>query len=327
MYGDTKMRGRGGPGLRGGNPVWSHVNSHVDLWIELLHGLDLPPVAALPCTVRQAFEADHFTQCRIPDADLERLFGLSIHALTLYDSLESHVAAQTCRGNIVVMEVDSTQLPPAPGAAYQRQRTLSCIGIDVMIPDALAVGYFHSDGYHTASGEDYTALFGRAPGGRIPEVQLYAHADVVRRNPCTHSEASLLQASLELFRFHLANRPRDNPVSTFRAAFPEHLDRLMARGEPGFHHYAAGVLRQLGANFELLARYLRWLVMQGEQVPDKTAEACYTMASEAMVMQFRLMRAVISRKPDTCEDCLDQLEASYQACVPVLARHFGGSTA
>ncbi len=195
-----------------------------------------------------------------------------------------------------------------------------------MIPDALAVGYFHSDGYHTASGDDYTALFGRPPGGRTPEAQLFTHAEVVRRNPGTLSDASLLQASLELFRFHLANCPRDNPVSIFRAAFPEHLDRLMARGEPGFHHYAAGVLRQLGANFELLARYLRWLIMQGEQVPDKTAEACYTMASEAMVMQFRLMRAVISRKPDTCEDCLDQLEASYQACVPVLARHYTGGT-
>jgi len=311
--------------LRGGNPVWSHANSHIDLWIELLHGLDFAPVAALPCTVRQAFEADHFTQCRFPEADLERLFGIRVHAMTLYDSLEAHVAAQTSRGNIVVMEVDSAQLPPTPGAGYQRQGSSTCIGIDVLIPEASEVGYFHWDGYHTASGGDYAAIFRLAPGVRSPEALSFTHAEVVRRTAEPRCDSALLEASLALLRFHLANRPRENPVTTFRAAFPEHLDRLMARGESGFHHYASGVLRQLGANFELLARYLRWLVMQGERVPVKLAEACYTMASEAMVMQFRLMRAVISRKPDKCEDCLDQLEASYQASVPALASHFGGS--
>lgn len=158
MHGDTRMRGRGGPGLRGGNPVWSHVNCHIDLWIELLHGLDLPPVAALACAVRQDFEADHFTQCRFPDADLERLYGLTVHALTFYDSLESHVAAQTSRGHIVVMELDSSQLPPPRGAGYLRHCMPTCIAIDVLIPEAGAVGYYHSDGYHTATGEDYAAI-------------------------------------------------------------------------------------------------------------------------------------------------------------------------
>jgi hypothetical protein len=47
------------------------------------------------------------------------------------------------------------------------------------------------------------------------------------------------------------------------------------------------------------------------------------MASEAMVMQFRLMRAVISHKPDPCQDCLDQLELSYEGTVPALAAYFG----
>ena len=85
----------------------------------------------------------------------------------------------------------------------------------------------------------------------------------------------------------------------------------------------ASLLRQLGANFELLGRYVRWLVMNGQTLPDSVAEACYTMASEAMVMQFRLMRAVISRKTDTCEDCLEQLEMAYVGTVPALAAHFG----
>jgi hypothetical protein len=63
--------------------------------------------------------------------------------------------------------------------------------------------------------------------------------------------------------------------------------------------------------------------MNGQALPDTVAEACYTMASEAMVMQFRLMRAVISHKPDGCQDCLEQLEVAYQGTVPALAACFG----
>ena len=40
-------------------------------------------------------------------------------------------------------------------------------------------------------------------------------------------------------------------------------------------------------------------------------------------MQFRLMRAVISHKPDPCHDCTEQLELSYRASVPALTAHFG----
>jgi hypothetical protein len=63
----------------------------------------------------------------------------------------------------------------------------------------------------------------------------------------------------------------------------------MTRGEPNFQIYAARAAAA-GANLELLGRYVRWLVMNGQTLPDSVAEACYTMASEAMVMQFRLMR-------------------------------------
>jgi hypothetical protein len=44
-----------------GQPVWSHANRHIDLWIELLHGWELEPIAALPFTVTLDFEGDQFT--------------------------------------------------------------------------------------------------------------------------------------------------------------------------------------------------------------------------------------------------------------------------
>ncbi|UDM52256.1 DUF1839 family protein [Cupriavidus sp. MP-37] len=326
MYGDGRARVRAGRSTwHGGNPVWSHANQQIDLWVELLQGWDLEPIAALPFTVAQDFEGDQFTLSAFPANDLERLYGIVTHELSMYDRLEAHVATQTARGNVVLLEVDSYQLPQ-PAGTYRRQHMRSCIGIDVLVPEAAAVGYFHGDGYHTASGEDYAAIFRPATVG-YGELAAFPHASVARRRFAALTDAALMRTSLELLRHHLSRRPQHNPISVFRMAFPGHLEHLMARGEPNFQVYAASVLRQLGVNFELLGRYLRWLVLHGHSLPDCIGEACYTMASEAMVMQFRLMRAVISRKSDPCQDCLDQLEQAYQGTVPALASHFGASVA
>jgi len=323
MYGDGKVRTGGGAyALHGGNPVWSHANRHIDLWVELLHGWELEPIAALPFTVRQDFEGDQFTSSNIPSADLELLYGIVKDELSTYGRLEAHVAAQTNRGNVVLMEVDSYQLPP-PSGAYRRQHARSCIAIDVLVPEATAVGYYHHDGYHTASGGDYASIF-RASGGDMSwGTTSFPKVEVVRRRFAALADDALLRASMDLLRSHLARRPRENPIKAFRAAFPAHLEQLMTRGESNFQIYAASVLRQLGANFELMGRYVGWLVGNGQALPDTVADACYTMASEAMVMQFRLMRAVISHKPDRCQDCLEQLEAAYQGTVPALAAYFG----
>ncbi len=61
MYGDGRLRPRGGLALHGGNPVWAHANRHIDLWVELLHGWELELVAALPFAVTQDFEGDSNT--------------------------------------------------------------------------------------------------------------------------------------------------------------------------------------------------------------------------------------------------------------------------
>jgi len=321
MYGGAKPRGGAGASLHGGNPVWAHANRHVDLWVELLHGWELDPIAALPFTVAQDFEGDQFTLSSFPASDLERLYGITVHELLVYGDLESHVEAQTCRGNVVLLDVDSYHLPQ-PGT-YRRQHGLSSIAVDVLVPQAAAVGYYHVDGYHTASGADYASIFRCRGGMREPDATAQPRAELVRRRFPPQDGTGIQRVSLDLLREHLAHRPQQNPIATFRRAFPAHLEQLMAHGEPNFQSYAAGVLRQLGANFELLGRYLRWLVGLGQPLPAALAEACYTVASEAMVMQFRLMRAVISHKPDPCHDCLEQLELSYQASVPALAAHFG----
>ena len=46
------------------------------------------------------------------------------------------------------------------------------------------------------------------------------------------------------------------------------------------------------------------------------------IASEAMVMQFRLARARMRSRIDPCEDCLDSMQASYDKVIEPLAARF-----
>ncbi|MGY8526757.1 DUF1839 family protein [Paracidovorax citrulli] len=303
--------------------VWPQTNCHIDLWIELLHGWELDPLAALAFTVAQDFEGDQFTFFRYPACDVERLYGVVVQELSLYDSLEHHVATQTARGNVVLLEVDGYYLPDNRAGAYRRQHGKTTVGIDVLMPEARGVGYYHNDGYHVARADDYDGLFRLLPELVGDDRLLMPHAEVVRRRFPPLQGPLQLRESLALLRSHLARRPRQNPVTAYRRVFPQHMENLSARGEAAFHPYAFHVLRQLGANFELLGKYLRWLAGQGQPLPASIVAACERVASEAMVMQFRLIRSVLNRRPDLCHDCFDQLEASYDAAIPALAAHMG----
>jgi hypothetical protein len=93
-------------------------------------------------------------------------------------------------------------------------------------------------------------------------------------------------------------------------------------------------VRQLGANFELLGRYLRWLDQCSRDVHGDAgagialpplAHACQTLAAEAMVLEFRLARAVARGVVDRGEACLDVLEHAYDTVIDGLVNAFGGA--
>src|SRR5471030_2363906 len=75
--------------LHAGERTWVETNCYIDVWAELLPALGHPAEAALAFTVRQDFEGDHFTFFKFPLEDLERLFGLSVQELAIYDSVRS----------------------------------------------------------------------------------------------------------------------------------------------------------------------------------------------------------------------------------------------
>ncbi|CAG4888415.1 hypothetical protein R54767_00559 [Paraburkholderia gardini] len=305
--------------LHQGDRVWQETNCYVDLWIELLHGFGLDPRAAFAFTVTQDFEGDQFTFFKFPLEDIERLYGTQVQELAVYDSLEDRVFAQTQRGHTVLVEVDGFYLPNTRATSYRREHPKTTIGIDFIDPASRHLGYFHNTGYHSLGGEDYDGVFRKLPQFSNRPDLLFPYVEFAKQARPALEGTALAEASAELLCAHLARRPLRNPVSQWRAAFPAHLETLLERGEPFFHPYSFNLMRQLGANFEFLSKYLLWLTAQGFDVPDAIPASAQTIASEAMVMQFRLVRAMARGRRDPCDDCFDVLEAAWENTLPPLA--------
>src|SRR5258708_24544580 len=305
--------------LHQGDRVWQEANCYVDLWIEVLHGFGLDPRAAFGFTVTQDFEGDQFTFFKFPLEDIDRLYGTQVTELAIYDSLEDRVLAQTLRGHTVLVEVDGFYLPNTRATSYRREHPKTTVGIDFIDPAGRRLGYFHNTGYHTLAGEDYDGVFRKLPQFAQPPGLLFPYVEFAKQVRPALEGTALAEASAELLCAHLARRPLRNPITQWRAAFPAHPDMLLERGQPFFHPYSFHLMRQLGANFEFLSKYLLWLTAQGYDIPESIPASAQAIASEAMVMQFRLVRAMARGRRDMCDDCFDVLEAAYDRTLPPLA--------
>jgi len=309
--------------LHQGERVWVETNCYVDLWIEVLHGFGLDPRAGFAFTVTQDFEGDQFTFFKFPLEDLETLYGTQVQELAIYDSLEDRVHAQTQRGHTVLVEVDGYYLPNTRATSYRREHPKTTVGIDFIDPVGRRLGYFHNTGYHRLEGGDYDGIFRKLPQFFDQPDLLFPYVEFCKQARAPLQGLQLAEASAELLRGHLARRPQHNPIAQWRAAFPEQLDAVLTRGERFFHLYSFNLMRQLGANFEFLSRYLQWLNEQGYDVPESIVAGAQTIASESMVMQFRLVRAMARKRPDLCADCFETLEAAYENTLPPLAGLMG----
>jgi hypothetical protein len=313
------MRSHQPHALHQGDRVWQETNCYVDLWIELLHGFGLDPRAAFAFTVTQDFEGDQFTFFKFPLEDLERLYGTQVQELAIYDSLEDRVLAQTLRGHTVLVEVDGYYLPNTRATSYRREHPKTTVGIDFIDPAGQRLGYFHNTGYHLLEGEDYEGVFRKLPQFSEQADLLFPYVEFAKQVRPALEGIALAEASAELLCTHLARRPMRNPITQWRAEFPQQLDTLLARGEKFFHLYSFNLMRQLGANFEFLSKYLLWLSVQGFDIPPEIAGSAQKIASESMVMQFRLVRAMARGRHDLCNDCFDVLEDAYDKTLTPLA--------
>ena len=298
--------------LHGTDRDWPETNCYVDLWIELLHGRGLVPEAMLGFTLRQDFEGDQFTFFKPPPGDIERLYGLEVLELAVYNGLEAHALIQAQAGRPVLVEVDAIHLPDTSGTTYGRDHAKTTIGILALDPEAGELDYLHNAGRFRLSGGDYAGIFGPAV--------LPPYAEFVKAVAPPMSLSDLPGAARDLLLRHRARAPRHNPVLAFRDALAATAEGLVSRPLSVFHAYAFNTTRQLGANFEMLSSHLAWLEVQGVGAFAPAAEAAADLSREAKAFQFQLARAFHRRSAAVLAARLDPIAATYERVFASLDR-------
>ncbi|MCB1445095.1 MAG: DUF1839 family protein [Rhizobiaceae bacterium] len=287
--------------LHSGERIWPETNCYVDLWIEVLGTMRLPPEAMLGFTLTQDFEGDQFTFFKVPLEDLEALYGIRVSELAIFDRVEDHLAQQIGRGRLCLVEMDSFFMPDTQGVAYRSEHGKTTVAVNRLSEKDREIDYFHNGGYYRLSGEDFDGLFGRLyPAGSQPFLPYTEFAKLPDRLP---AEDAIRNEARGLLARHARRMPARNPVSAFARVLPEQVGQVADRPFGFFHKYAFNTLRQLGANFELLATHLDWLGDPGEF--DAATTACLRIAETAKSVQFQLARAVTRRKFDTLAQGLD----------------------
>jgi hypothetical protein len=306
--------------MHSGDRHWPQTNCYADLWIEILHALGAEPAAAFGFTVAQDFEGDQFTFFKPPLDDLETLYGLRVTELALYDDLIGHLEQQIARRRLVLIEFDSFYMPDTQGVSYRISHGKTTIAVNRLDRARRELDYFHNDGLHRALGEDFDGLLRLLPG-QTREDTLFPYAEMVRLPEHPPGDAELRATALRLLARHVAKRPKTNPVSAFRTVATAQAQALAERPSEIFHHYAFNTLRQLGANFELLATHLEWLGATVDGLGD-AREAALRIAEGAKITQFHLARAVRQKHFERFAASLAGLATEHDIVSEALARRF-----
>jgi hypothetical protein len=290
--------------------LWPQTNCSVDLWIEVIAAIGAPPEAMLGFTVLQDFEGDQFTFFKAPVEDLGALYGVVVQELAVYHAIERHAAVQLERGRLSLVEVDGFFLPDTRSVSYRLAHGKTTIGINRLDLAARRLEYFHNGGYFGLDGEDFDGLFTGYAHGDTP---FLPYAEFVKFGP--HPQGDLRATARALLSRRLAQRPTDNPIRRFQSALPEQAKAVATRKPAYFHLYAFNTLRQLGANFELLADHLIWLDGEaGEQ-----SALALRIAEAAKAAQFQLARACARKRFDGVGEIVTAAADAYDALFERLA--------
>lgn len=302
---------------------WPLANCYMDLWIGVLDYWGLDPTPALPFTVAMEFEGDQFTFFKYPLEDLERLYGVVVHEISCYDTLERHTIEQLKRGRVVLAEVDGWYLPDTRATSYRMVHVKTTIGAIDIDPAARRLRYFHGNGCYELGGDDYGGIFRRGARFAPQEDILPPFAELAYRRFPALAGAEMLAASRALLVHHLRRRPEANPFRLYSEVLDEHAQRLAAEGEAFFHVYAFHTTRQVGSNYELLGSYLRWLEHHGSTGLEPIAESCDRMAAGAKALQFQLARFANGRRSDRSRETVATLAQTYDGIMDALSARFG----
>jgi hypothetical protein len=283
-------------------------NCYVDLWIGLLGALELEPTACLAFTLASDFEGDQWTFFKPPHADLQRLYGVRIEELTPWRSLIEHAGVQLERGRLPLIEVDAFYLPDTATSDYRKAHVKTSIAVTFMDAAARKLRYFHNAGLFELEGEDFDGLFRTGAPARDDVLPLYYELiklDRVFARPDTELRA----IALEQAQHHFALRPAHNPLRAHAAILPEHVELIAREGLPTYHAYSFAVIRQLGANFELAAAFLRWL--GGNESVAEAALGFTHISNVAKMLILKLARVGSSRRTSNLSESFEDMARAW----------------
>ena len=301
---------------------WQETNCYVDLWIEVLHARGLSPEAMMGFCVTQDFEGDQFTFFKVPLEDLETLYDIRVGELSIYDSLEGHVVEQIRQGRMALVEVDAFHLPDTRGITYGLEHSKTTIGINVLDPDARRLHYFHNAGFYALEGEDFDGVFQRNNPPGPQSANLFPYVEFAKFGPTPLQGEALTEVAVALLKGHLARAPQDNPITAFSKRIEAQARMVKERDPAFFHKYAFNTLRQLGANFELLASHLDWLAARGIERVEAAAGTARELSGSAKAYQFQLARAVSRGKTEALVAQLEGLQARWGDVMGLLRNRF-----
>jgi hypothetical protein len=302
--------------LHGHERDFRETNCYVDLWIEVLHALGLDPTACLAFTLASDFEGDQWTFFKPPHGDLQALYGVRVEELSLWRPLLEHVRTQVARRRLPLVEVDSFFLPDTAASDYRRQHVKTTIGISKVDTSSRALRYFHNDGFYELAGGDFDGLF--RLDRPAPEDYLPPYCEIVKTERAHVREPSELRSvSVELARRYLALRPEANPIRAHRDQLEADVASIASGGLATYHGYSFAVMRQLGANFELAAAYLRWL--SDEVALLQAAEAFTQIAKVAKMLILKLARVANTGRASDLSGSFEEMAGSWDTGMERLA--------
>lgn len=304
--------------IHGEGRDWAETNCYMDVWIELLNGMGLEPIAALPCVFAIDFEGDQWTFFKYPLIDLDHLYGLDIQELNIWRDLLECIEEQLHRGRHVLVELDSYFLPDTQGTAYKLEHVKSTVAVNEIDRDNKRMGYFHNQSYHVLEGNDFEELL--LSFDKLDDRVLPPYVEFVKpRNKPRLTGNDLLQASLTCFRTQLRNLPEENPFLAFKQRFASDFSDMAHVDLDFFHKYSFATLRQYGAAFELCRTYLEWLKQQGDTSTDldKPIQLYADISASTKVFQFQLARAA-ARKRAMDLSPLDEMAQWWQQATEIL---------
>ncbi len=296
--------------LHGPDRSFPETNCYTDLWIELLHGQGLDPLAMLASSLIVDFEGDQWTFHKPPPGDLERLYGAEIQELIVYRRLEDHVVEQLRLGRTVIVEVDGWFLPDTTGRSYRASHEKTSIAVEAIDPASATLRYFHGNGYFELAGDDYR---GAIRVGETDEAILSPYVEHVRNDRLPACPADRLRGLAgELLRERLELVPATNPVARFGERLVADLPSI--RSETVYHRYTFATLRQCGSAWACAEAFLRWL---GDAY-DEAAASFDALAGLSKTLSFKLARAAMLDRPLDPGPHLAEMAATWERAFAAL---------